>query len=68
MQCLEDVICLVFLQYYLDDFAKRHNKEKIIAILRRTWRKMSPRGQTTALSRPMPEQTKMLVEEALSSS
>ena len=41
-QTLEDVICLVFIQYYLDEFASKHDDEKVIDILRKTMKKMSP--------------------------
>ena len=33
-QTLEDVICLVFLDYYFDEFAAKHTDEKIIDILK----------------------------------
>ena len=39
-QALEDVICLVFLEHYFEDFAAKHPEEKVIDILRKTWRKM----------------------------
>ncbi len=64
-QTLEDVICLVFLKYYFDDFAGKHEEEKIISILQKTWRKMSPRGQEAALKLEMPDSAKRLVEKAL---
>ena len=32
-QTLEDVACLVFLQFYFDEFAAKHNEEKIIRIV-----------------------------------
>jgi len=44
VQLLEDVICLVFLEYYFDDFAEGRNRDKLERILKRTWKKMSPRG------------------------
>src|SRR5690606_9309475 len=34
-QVLEDVICLVFIQYYLNDFASKHDDEKVVDILRK---------------------------------
>ncbi len=40
-QTLEDVICLVFLTYYLTPFALKHPLDKTIAILQKTWQKMS---------------------------
>ncbi|MDE0341162.1 MAG: DUF4202 domain-containing protein [Nitrospinae bacterium] len=47
-QTLEDVACLVFLESYFWDFSRLHDEEKIIGILRKTWVKMSPRGQEAA--------------------
>lgn len=44
VQLLEDVICLVFLEYYFDDFAEGRGRGKLERILTRTWKKMSSRG------------------------
>ena len=65
-QALEDVICLVFLEYYFEKFAAKHPKEKVIDILRKTWRKMSAEGQQAALLLPLSETSKNLIQEALS--
>ena len=65
-QTLEDVICLVFLENYFADFAAGHDEDKVINILRRTWRKMSERGHKTALTLEIPPAAKRLVERALS--
>src|SRR6267143_668829 len=43
-QLLEDVVCLVFIQYYLEEFAAKHEDEKVIDILRKTIRKMTAKG------------------------
>ncbi len=40
-QLVEDVICLVFIQFYLEEFAARHEDEKVVDILRKTMKKMS---------------------------
>lgn len=64
-QLLEDVICLVFLESYFADFAKQHDEAKLIDIVRKTWRKMSPRGHEAALQLPMAESARSLVEKAL---
>jgi hypothetical protein len=48
-QALEDVICLVFLEDYLVDFAAKHAEDKVIDIVRKTWAKMSKEGQAAAL-------------------
>ncbi len=64
-QLLEDVICLVFLEYYLGDFAQEHDEEKLINILRRTWKKMSPGGQQAALELDLPPACRTLLGKAL---
>ncbi len=64
-QTLEDVICLVFLEYYFEPFSKEHPNDKIIDILQKTWRKMSKKGQKTALKLPLPENAKELILKAV---
>ncbi|MEK6711104.1 MAG: DUF4202 domain-containing protein [Nitrospinota bacterium] len=66
-QLLEDVACLVFLESYFLDFSRQHGEEKIIDILRKTWKKMSPRGQEAALAMALPPEAGALVGKALSS-
>lgn len=65
-QLLEDVICLVFLEFYFPEFSGRHDEQKVIGILQRTWRKMSARGQAAALAVALPGPQRMLLEKALS--
>ncbi len=65
MQLLEDVICLVFLEHYFADFSQHHEPEKVVNILRKTWAKMSPRGQSAALTLQMSAEARMLLERAL---
>jgi hypothetical protein len=64
-QTLEDVICLVFLQYEFEDFAAQHGEEKLIRILKRTWLKMGERGREAALALELPPHLRSLVERAL---
>lgn len=66
-QCFEDVICLVFLQYYLDDFAQKHEEPKLVDIIQKTWGKMSDAGHTAVLKLPFSEQGGALVKKALAS-
>lgn len=49
-QTLEDVICLVFLEFYFVPFAPQYSELKLSGIVRKTWRKMSLRGRQTALT------------------
>ena len=65
VQCLEDVICLVFLESYCADFAKHQDAAKMLPIIRKTWEKMSPRGREVARTLNLPEEVNRLVEVAL---
>ncbi len=49
-QLLEDVACLVFLEFHFEQFADTQDKERMVNILRRTWRKMSASGREAARS------------------
>lgn len=64
-QMLEDVICLVFLVYYFDDFADKHDDEKLVRILKKTLRKMSEEGRNRALQLDMSDESRKLVEKAV---
>lgn len=64
-QILEDVICLVFLEFYMEDFAKHNTEEKMISILQKTWKKMSNEGQQKALKTQLPPSIIPIVEKAL---
>jgi len=65
-QALEDVICLVFLRYYLEAFATKHDEPKLIDIIQKTWGKMSEAGHTAALALPLSGDMQVLVGKALS--
>lgn len=67
-QLLEDVICMVFLQYYFEDFARQHPEEKIVDIVQKTWAKMSPRGHEQALRLDFSPAAKKLISQALNPS
>lgn len=64
-QTLEDVACLVFLEFYLADFANKHTDEKLIDIIRKTWNKMSENGHQAALQLPLSEAMLTLIGKAL---
>lgn len=64
-QCLEDVACLVFLESYFADFSQKHDEAKVIDILQKTWKKMSPEGHAAALALALPEGASELVHKAL---
>ncbi len=64
-QMLEDVACLVFLESYFWDFSRLHDEEKIIGILRKTWVKMSARGQEAARELSLDAGAEALLNRAL---
>ena len=70
-QALEDAACLVFLENEIGAFAAQHAdypREKFIDILRKTWRKMSPRAQELARGLALPPGIAALVQEATAAS
>jgi hypothetical protein len=65
VQCLEDVICLVFLESYCADFARQLDAAKALGILRKTWSKMSPRGREMARVAGLRLDVQQLIDAAL---
>ncbi len=65
-QTLEDVICLVFLDYYFEEFTEKHDHAKVIDILQKTWLKMSEEGHTEALKIKYSEKSLILIKQAIS--
>jgi hypothetical protein len=66
VQTMEDALCLSFLEHEYAEFAKKHDDEKIIDIVVKTWRKMSPRAHELALKLPLGGRAGELVGRALS--
>jgi len=64
-QTLEDAACLVFLETGLAEFARSHDPQKVVGILRKTWGKMSDAGRSAALELDLPDEARALVAEAL---
>lgn len=64
-QLLEDVICLVFLEFYLDPFVHKHDTEKLKNIILKTWNKMSDKGHQEALKINYNTANLELIKEAL---
>lgn len=64
-QTLEDVACLVFLQFEFDEFAAKHEDAKLVDIVQKTWKKMSERAHQAALALDYSERAQAIVEDAL---
>lgn len=67
VQTMEDALCLAFIEYELAAFAEGLTEDKLVDILRQTWRKMSPRGHAhaEALLPSLPRRVQELIGAAL---
>lgn len=64
-QLLEDAICLVFMEFYLDPFVQKHDREKMKNIIHKTWNKMSEKGHQEALKIKYSDTNLELIKEAI---
>lgn len=67
-QALENVVDVVFLNYYWDEFVGRYpdyDDDKLIDIVGKTLRKMSSHGHQAALALDLPEATRRIVLAAV---
>lgn len=66
VQTLEDGLCLVFLQLQLDSTAETvADDERMVEVLRKSWRKMSSSGREFALGLDLSARGRELVRRAL---
>lgn len=67
VRTFEDAICMVFFEMDFVDLAAKHDDDKIIDVLQRTWAKMSPAGHAAALelAKELPGRERALVEAAV---
>ncbi|RAW00064.1 DUF4202 domain-containing protein [Pseudochryseolinea flava] len=63
-QTLEDVVCLVFIEYYLEEFAAKHDDDKVVDILQKTLKKMTPRAIQEAVKIPVSDRIGALIARA----
>lgn len=66
-QALENVVAVVFVQYYLEEFVAEHTDYpavKLIGILRKTRRKMDAVGHAAVLALSLPPGVKQAVDTA----
>lgn len=65
-QTIEDALCLEFLEFEFEAFAHQREAEKIREIVRKTWKKMSPRAHELALKLSFSAEASALIQQALS--
>jgi len=66
-QLIEDVSCLVFLQYYAESFAVRYADDlpKLMDIVKKTWNKMSDGGRNFAIHLDLSADLLHLLQKAM---
>src|SRR5207237_5017537 len=62
---LEDALCLVFLETQFAETTAKTGDEKMLGILQKTWRKMTPQAREIAQTLPMSAEQRALAEKAL---
>lgn len=65
VQKMEDALCLSFLEHEYSDFAQKYDDEKVLAIVQKTWKKMSVDGHKLALTISLSGRAQDLVAQAL---
>ena len=67
VQLFEDAICLTFLENEYESFATKHDEDKLVTILQKTWKKMSSQGHAAALelAGQLSDDARRLVERAV---
>ncbi|WP_207534226.1 DUF4202 domain-containing protein [Desertivirga arenae] len=66
VQTIENALCLVFLEYQFADFVLKHDEDKLIRIIQKTWNKMSDPGRQAALQLQYSELGLQMIQKALS--
>jgi hypothetical protein len=67
-QALENVVAVVFVEHYIQEFLASHagySEDKLVDILAKTLRKMSPKGHSTVTGLALPATVRRLIDKAL---
>ncbi len=67
-QALENVVDVVFVEHYIEEFLAKYSsydEDKVVDIVGKTLRKMSPKGHAAALALDMPEAKRALLMKAV---
>jgi hypothetical protein len=62
---LEDALCLVFLEFQFTELAAKTDDDKMVNVLQKSWRKMTPTARERALLINFGAKEKSLIERAL---
>jgi hypothetical protein len=64
VQVIEDALCLVFLEHQFAELAGKTPEDKMIVVLQKTWKKMSPAGHAATQKLALGAREKLLLERA----
>lgn len=64
---IEDALCLMFFEHQLAAVVHEHPEEKVIGILQKTWKKMTPQAREIALAMKLSARDMELVKRAVGS-
>jgi hypothetical protein len=64
VQVIEDALCLVFLEHQFAELAGKTPEDKMIVVLQKTWKKMSPAGHAATQKLALEAREKSLLERA----
>ncbi len=64
-QIIMDIACLVFLKWYMEPFASKHQNEKVMDIMKKTIRKMSQEAVTIIPKLDLPESAQLILNMAI---
>jgi hypothetical protein len=64
VQVIEDALCLVFLEHQFAELAGKTPEDKMIVVLQKTWKKMSPAGHAATQKLALGAREKSLLERA----
>lgn len=64
-QTMEDALCLTFLEFEFDEFRHKYGPDKVLEVVQKTWKKMSPRARELGLTLPLSAESLELVQRAL---
>lgn len=64
-QTLEDAMCLVFLEREFAPMRRATPEPTLTEVVRKTWKKMSPRARSLALALPLPDDDRRWLAQAL---
>jgi hypothetical protein len=65
VQLMENALCLVFLEFQFEDFIQKHDNDKLVHIIKKTWNKMSQPGRDAAFTLKYSEKALRLIKLAI---